>query len=47
MDTEPKLQEGIALHQNGQLQPAELIYQQILLKVKEHCYILLRITLSI
>ncbi|HIB89178.1 TPA: tetratricopeptide repeat protein, partial [Candidatus Poribacteria bacterium] len=30
MDTEPKLQEGIALHQNGQLQPAELIYQQIL-----------------
>ena len=30
MDTESKLQEGIALHQNGQLQQAELIYQQIL-----------------
>ena len=30
MDTESKLQEGIELHRNGQLQQAELIYQQIL-----------------
>jgi len=30
MDTESKLQEGIELHQNGHLQQAELIYQQIL-----------------
>ena len=30
MDTKSKLQEGIELHRNGQLQQAELIYQQIL-----------------
>ena len=30
MDTESQLQEGIELHRNGQLQQAELIYQQIL-----------------
>ena len=40
MDTESKLQEGIGLHQSGQLQKAELIYQQILQVTPENAEVL-------
>ena len=47
MDTESKLQEGIGLHQSGQLQKAELIYQQILQVTPENAEVLHLLGLSL